>query len=420
MTGCGDREQAQRPAEHTPSPLPPAHPERRRRAPPLRLGLSRDNKLITLALLLWGLGEGLFFFIQPWYIGELGADPKQIGGVLALAGLVTATTYLPGGILSDHLDRKFTMMGGFALGSVAALVMAAARQWQTLVPGLLIYAVSGYCIPAIYSYVAHAAEEGDLTRTITTVFAAYSLGLTPSPALGGWLVELVGMRLTYVISASCFVTATFVVSRVAHQPRPGESQIAAGLGLMRNRTFLVLLALFLLIFFAMYLGQPLAPNYLDEVTGLRIGWVGFLGSAHALGAFLLGLMLGRWRAGPRAALVVAQALVGVSFVILLWTDALALLTVAFFLRGAYHATRSLASAWMADALGRKSLGLGFGVLSTVYGVASVFAPYAAGWLYDVRPALPFMVAAGAVPATVVLTGVVAFVRRRAEAPKTKL
>lgn len=407
MTGHGDQERTNRPAENSLSPLLP-----RSRTPLLKLGLNRDNQLVTLALLLWGLGEGLFFFIQPWYIGELGADPKQIGGVLALAGFVTATTYLPGGILSDHLDRKLTMLGGFALGAVAALVMAAAQHWQTLVPGLLLYAVSGYCIPAIYSYVSHAAEDGDLTRTITTVFAAYSLGLTPSPALGGWLVELVGMRLTYVVSAGFFLAATLTVSQVARQPKPGESQLTAGRGLMENRAFLALTGLFLLTFFVTYLGQPFAPNYLDDVTGLRLGWIGFLGSAHALGAFVLSLVLGRWRAGPRWGLIVAQGLVGLSFLMLLRTDAVLLLALAFFIRGAYHTIRSLASSWMADALGRKSLGLGFGVLSTVHGIANVFAPYAAGWLYDIRPAIPFAVAAGAVPVVVVLTGAVAFVRRR--------
>ena len=372
------------------------------------LGLTRDNRLITLSLLLWGLGEGLFFFIQPWYIGELGADPTQIGGVLALAGIVTAATYLPGGIISDRLDRRLTMIGGYAVGTIAVLVMAIARHWHTLVPGLLLYAISGYCIPAIYSYVTHAAEGEDLTQTLTTVFAAYSLGLTPSPAIGGWLVELVGMRLTYVVAAGCFMAATLAVSRVARQPKPDGSQRAAGREMAKNRAFLVLSAVFMLVFFVTYLGQPFAPNYLAEVTGLRLGWIGFLGSTHALGAFVLGLALGRWRAGPRWGLIAAQGLVGLSFVLLLRTDAIGPLSVAFFLRGAYAATRSLAAAWLGDVLGRQSLGLAYGVLSTVFGIANVVAPYAAGWLYAARPALPFLVAAAAVPATMLLTGMVGF------------
>ena len=48
--------------------------------------LSRDNRLMALALFLWASGEGLFIYIQPLYVQQLGADPVQIGGVLSLAG----------------------------------------------------------------------------------------------------------------------------------------------------------------------------------------------------------------------------------------------------------------------------------------------------------------------------------------------
>jgi predicted MFS family arabinose efflux permease len=48
--------------------------------------LSRDNRLMALALFLWASGEGLFAYIQPIYVQQLGASPVQIGGVLSLAG----------------------------------------------------------------------------------------------------------------------------------------------------------------------------------------------------------------------------------------------------------------------------------------------------------------------------------------------
>jgi MFS family permease len=375
------------------------------------LGLNRDNQLVTLSLLLWGLGEGLFLFLQPWYIGQLGASPTQIGALLSLAGFATVMVYLPGGILSDRFDRKYMMLGGYAVGALATIVMAAARQWQTLVPGLLLYSLSSYCIPAITSYVAHASGEQDLTRTLTTVFAVYSLGLTPSPAIGAWLVELAGMRPTFLVSAACFAAATLVVSRVSAQAKPVDSPSLVGRGQVWNRKFLSLSAVFLAIFFATYLGQPFAPNYLEEVTALRIGVIGFLGSAHALGAFVLGLLLGRWRAGSRWGLITVQVLVFASLILLVQTSAVAVLAVAFFMRGAYNASRSLASAWLADATGRSSLGFGFGVLSTVHGMSSVASPYMAGWLYARDPALPFSIAAIALPATILLTFLTGIVQK---------
>lgn len=43
--------------------------------------------------------------------------------------------------------------------------------------------------------------------------------------------------------------------------------MVAGRELAKNRTFLVLSAVFMLVYFVTYLGQPFAPNYLADVTG---------------------------------------------------------------------------------------------------------------------------------------------------------
>ena len=52
--------------------------------------MNRDLRLVSLALLFWGFGEGLFLFIQPLYIERLGANPVQIGS--ALSGVRNSST----------------------------------------------------------------------------------------------------------------------------------------------------------------------------------------------------------------------------------------------------------------------------------------------------------------------------------------
>ena len=58
--------------------------------------VSRDLILIALSLMTWGLGEGMFYFFQPLYLQELGADPLKIGTILGLVGLAMMLSYLPG------------------------------------------------------------------------------------------------------------------------------------------------------------------------------------------------------------------------------------------------------------------------------------------------------------------------------------
>src|SRR5512140_211296 len=115
--------------------------------------MSRDIKLITLALFLWGGGEGLFIYILPLYMERLGATPSEVGAVLALAAFLTACSFIPGGSLADRFNTKSIMLGGWALGGIASLWMGLAPNWQAFVPAILVYNVSAYCIPAINSYI---------------------------------------------------------------------------------------------------------------------------------------------------------------------------------------------------------------------------------------------------------------------------
>src|SRR6185437_1765961 len=48
------------------------------------LGLGLDNGLIALSLLFWGLGSGLYVFIWPIYVAQLGAGPFEVGLILAV------------------------------------------------------------------------------------------------------------------------------------------------------------------------------------------------------------------------------------------------------------------------------------------------------------------------------------------------
>jgi len=366
--------------------------------------LSRDLWLVFFALALWGFGEGLYFYIQPLYMKRLGAGPVEIGALLAVGALAATLSYVPGGLVADRIGRRRVMLGGWILGTVGVWLLAMAQEWIYLIPGLILYGVSGFCLPAITAYVTHAEASNDLGRALTTVWAAYPAGQVLSPAIGGAMAQALGMRNVFLAACGIYVLSTLLLSQIAEQPvEPRPQDSGDHRRLLRNRPFLLLSGLFLLIFVALYLGQPLAPNYLEEVAGLPLGWIGTLGSAASLGAAVLAMILGRLPASNRARLAASQALVLLSFALLLSSRALAILVLAFFLRGAWNATRALASAELAVHLEPSNLGLGYGVLNSIVGVATMAAPYTAGWLYAVRADLPFLVALVGTGGTIALT-----------------
>lgn len=360
------------------------------------LGLSRDNFLIALSMFLWGSGEGLWFYIQPLYVKSLGADALQIGLVLSIAPVAMLLTFIPGGILADRYSRKKIMVAGYMTGSVAIVLLAVAQDWRQSIVGFLLYYGSAACLPAVYAYMAHASQVQDLNRTFSVVYAANALGLTVFPSVGGWLAGAAGYRAVFGFSALLLALSTVITTQVREQPvAPSPS----GLGfreVLSNSRLLLTSALFVPVFLALYLGQPFAPNYLQEVVGIELLWIGFLGSVHALGATALSLWLGRLFTGAWG-FITGQGLVFLSLLVFLRFQAIPLLMLSFFLRGAFNACRSLAMAQTGRALSSGSAGLAFGIFSTAYNLSTVLAPYLAGWLYTCRPDLPFLVSAAVIP-----------------------
>ena len=366
--------------------------------------MNRDVRLIALALLLWGFGEGLFFHIQPLYMEQLGASPVQIGGLLSAMSFICAASYLPAGAVADRLPRKWVMWGGFLLGLVAVLRVGSARTWQGLIPGLLLYSLSAYCIPALNAYLAHAVGGQDLERTFTTVFAGYAAGGVLSPAVGGWLAKMTTMRSVYFAAGALFAMSAFAILQVSPQPVPVREAHGRRWRAVLNRRFLRFAALVWLAFAAMYLGFPLASNFLSDVWGHDVAWVGTLGSFQALGATGLSLLLGRLGDGRRAwGLVAGQALVWVAAGLLLLTGALPVLGLAYLLRGAYQGSRTLIQARAGGLGGEADRGLVLGATDTTIAIAQVVAPYAAGWLYAFDPAWPLVASLALIPVVLLLT-----------------
>lgn len=371
--------------------------------------MNRDTRLVALALLLWGFGEGLFLYIQPLYIRQLGANPVQIGGLLSAMSVVKAVSFLPAGMLADRLPRKWVMWGGWGMGLVGTLVAALARTWQQLVPGLLIFSLSAYCIPVVNAYLARAVNGHHLERTFTTVYASYAAGAIISPAIGGWLAEATTMRTVYFVSTGIFAISALTLTAVSAQPAPQRSK-GWRWRVLLNKRFLRFAALTGLAFTAMYISFPLAPNFLEEVRGWTVSRIGVLGSFQALGTTLLGPLLGRLRnSGGKDAMtpgmMVGQALIWSAALLLLLTGAFPALAMAYVLRGTYQGCRSLAQA-RAPALGTETeRGLLLGGVETVIAATQVIAPYAAGWLYAGDPTYPFIASLVLIPVTL-LIGVV--------------
>jgi len=297
------------------------------------------------------------------------------------------------------------MLGGWGLGIVGVLLMAAARDWRGFIPAIMLYSFSAFCVPAISATIADAAGDVPLARAITLTYAGYWAGSIVSPWIGGWLARLTSMRTVYVTAAVCFAISTLVMLMVTSQPvrvRANIWQRPSGAVL---RSGILLSIIVFTIFLAMYIGQPLAPNFLQNIAGWPVERIGLLGSLNALGVTLLAPALGRWATdGKLRGLLAAQALVWASLgLLLIGAQGLpGFVLAAYFMRGGYSACRNLTSAHIAGRVSAENRGVAFGLSETSVASAQMAAPYLAGWLYAIQPAAPILAGLALIPMGILL------------------
>jgi len=363
--------------------------------------VSRDLKIVAASMLIWGLGEGMFFIFQPLYIQQLGADPILIGTILGINGLVMTIAQIPSGYLADKIGRRPMMWFSFIAGVIAAWIMAWAPSLGFFVGGLLLYGLTSSVMAPLNTYVQAARGKWSVGKAVSFVSASYNVGGILGPILGGRLGDIFDLRTVYVISAVIFMISTLIIFFAKKQPVEEITTIEGDGHLLQNKQFLGMLGIIFFVMFAVTLPQPLAANFLQNQRGLSLSRIGQLGSLGALGSVILMLIFGHLKTG--VAMMIGQ--VGVMlFAVSLWLGGGILwYGVGFIFLGGYRLCRAMTVALVRPLVRVQEVGLAFGIVESINSFAMMAAPVLAGFLYDWRPVSIFPVGLGLVGLTLLLS-----------------
>jgi DHA1 family multidrug resistance protein-like MFS transporter len=365
--------------------------------------MTRDQFLIYLSTLLWGFGLSLFMYIQPLYIAQLGASPAQIGLVLGLSGLIVPLLYIPLGLWADRRGRRPLIRAGWGLGALATFAIAAAPDWRWLIPGLTAYQLSNFALPAFYGYVAASTPRDQLNRVFAIITSSFAIGSIIAPALGGWIGQAVGLRAVYFWAAVAFTLSTLAIWPITHQPVEARTHQTNARLLWSNRPFLWQIGFIFLLFFAIELGQVMAPKFLEDVRGLTISQIGWLGTIGSLGVMLLSLTLGQMPSERRGSLVLSQVVALLALILLLSTSAFVFIGLAYFIHGSNRLVRPIVDARLAHSLTPATLSFGYGFRELAMRSGLAAAPYLAGLLYTYDPFWPLVAGIVGLTLTLLLT-----------------
>jgi predicted MFS family arabinose efflux permease len=238
-------------------------------------------------------------------------------------------------------------------------------------------------------------------RVFTFVSASFSLGMVIGPWLGGWIGEQMGLRQNFFIAAVIFMASTLLILFVRPQLVDKHSQELAGYHLLQNMGYLAYLGALFLVVFAIYLPQPLSPNFLQNEGALNLKQIGQLYSLSGIGVVILNLTLGRLHA--RTGFLLGQISV-LMFSLFLWLgDHIFWYSIGYFLLGGFKTARSLGSALIREFVPEAKMGLAFGLSETVSSFGLLLAPLVAGYLYSRNPIWIYAMSAGLILLSLVIS-----------------
>jgi len=361
--------------------------------------LNRDLRLLFACNLVGAFGDGLYSYLLPVYLSKrLGADSVQVGILYAITGLLAASSLLLAGMLADKYDRKKIMIAGWVAWIPAPLIFSLAGNWVQAIPGMILWGVwlGG---PTTTAYIVGTADKSRMTLTFTTISAAWSLGYVFSPAIGGYLADLVGMRFVFFFamvfySLACLCLLFVRSQRVSRSVEKEREDQPSFFGLLRQRKLLSLSVFFALIMFTVMMFRPFVPQFLANEGHYGDFEIGVLGSVCFFASAVWGILLGRigdkWK--KSYALAATMMLCSLYLILFLSFRSFYALIFVSFLAGASYTIWSLMGAIIGPLAPERIRARWISIPQTVAMFTSIIAPYVGGVLFAASPSYPFYAA----------------------------
>ncbi len=364
--------------------------------------MNRNLPFVASALLLWGFGEGLFFNFIPIYLAkQFILSEYQIGVVLGAFGLSMAITHIPAGRLADRFGRRPLLIIAWLLGLAATLVMGFALSLPLYLLGLFAYGLTAFVASPLSSYVTAARGNWEVSTALSLTTATFGLGMVLGPVTGGWIGDHYGMRMSFFVAAVVFLFSNIAMFLVEAQPLDHHDPESPPPNLIQNKQFIILMGVITFAIFAMYLAQPLTPNFLTGVRGLSLSKTGIIFTAGAFGNSLMAIFFSRVK--PRRGFLFAQMLV-ILFAMFIWKGAsLPVFALGYFVLGGFRAGRPLAQAQARELVHDSQMGLTYGIMETISSVIFILTPPLAGVLFEYDPIIVYPLAIGLIIISIFVT-----------------
>ncbi|WP_341279120.1 MFS transporter [Paenibacillus sp. FSL H8-0537] len=269
----------------------------------------------------------------PLFLEDLGVSSVSEAGFWA--GAIFAAHYVTlficqpiWGRIADRYGRKMMLLrAGFGMAIVIAMMGFAEAPWQLLLLRLLNGAFAGFS-PSATAIVSTNTPSSRMGFAMGTLHSGNISGTVMGPLIGGLLAEWLGLRSVFFITGTVMFLAALLTAIVVkdhfvkadQHSEQNVSTIGGFLVLCRVRQIPALLAVSVMIQFALTGSLPFIPLFVKELhgeAGMLALYVGLVSSVTGVSNMIFAPLLGRRsdRTGPHR--ILSYSMLGACVVVLL-------------------------------------------------------------------------------------------------------
>ncbi|MER5862255.1 MFS transporter [Kitasatospora sp. NPDC002040] len=283
-------------------------------------GLPRQFWWLWISTLVNRIGGFVVPFLALYLTADRGYSAAYAGLVASLFGLGSAIAAIGGGVLTDRIGRRPTLLAA-QLGTAVSMAVLGFADGRTAIAvvAFLVGLASNASRPAVSAIIADVVPAEDRTRAYSLNYWAINLGFGVSAALAG-LIAAHGYLTLFLLDAVSTLACAVVIFVKIPETKPAATAVdrsgpKVGLGtVLRDGRFMAVVGINLLL--ALIVQQSSSTLAIDMgLAGIPASQYGLVVGLNGLLIVLLQLPLTRLMEGRNrtALLAVSVLLIGWGF-----------------------------------------------------------------------------------------------------------
>ena len=342
------------------------------------------------------VGFGIIIPVLPFYAEEIGANPTELGLLMAVYSLMQLIFAPMWGQVSDRIGRKPVMMIGIAGLGISFLIQALSTElWMLFAARIIGGILSSANMPTAMAYVADITTEENRGKGMGIIGAATGLGFVFGPAIGGIFSKFSLNMPFYLACGSSFITLilVFLLLKESKQKNEAVTKKKPSFWKALSGAVSVLYLVQLLISLSLSGLEATFAYFAAKKADLDATQLGYIFMIMGFGsAIVQGGLVGRLTKKHGERMVIQSGIIvsALGFVLILLVNSFA--TAALFLTifGLGNGVIRPSVSSLITKTSSAGYGSSTGLLSSFDSLGRIIGPPLGGWLFSLAIGLPYI------------------------------